>query len=298
MKVSVIIPSYNAADTIAEQLDALARQEFDQPWELIIVDNRSTDATTAVAEGFKDRIRHLRVVQASERRGASYARNVGVKAARSDLLLFCDADDVVSPNWLSAMSARFDECDLVISPHEFKRLNLWVSQLYGSDADELERDSNQYISKYEPHLYKACGWGLGVRRRFHELVRGFDESLLAGEDLDFGYRVQLAGGRAGVAFDAMVYYRLRTTPKEIFSQHRRYGVYTVLLFKRYLQEDPGISAVSAWATFFQRCGGLVAWVLKSRHVAERMLIARNAGFFLGTFEGCLKYHLAPYMIDQ
>ncbi|NJN88072.1 MAG: glycosyltransferase family 2 protein, partial [Leptolyngbyaceae cyanobacterium SL_7_1] len=104
MQLTVVIPCYNAAGTIAIQLEALARQEFSQPWELIVADNGSTDGTQAIAEKYADQFTHFRLVDASAQRGAAHGRNVGVSVAQSDAIVFCDADDEVAPGWLSAMA--------------------------------------------------------------------------------------------------------------------------------------------------------------------------------------------------
>ncbi len=103
LSLSVIIPVRNGADLLRYQLEALAQQDFDGQWETIVADNGSTDDLPAVIEQYAGRLPGLRRVDASGRVGASHARNVGVRAARGDHLLFVDADDVVSAGYLQAM---------------------------------------------------------------------------------------------------------------------------------------------------------------------------------------------------
>ena len=88
MQLSVVIACYNAARTIGGQLESLARQEWSEPWEVIVADNGSTDGSAAIAEQYRSRLPSLRVVDASARRGQAYARNVGAKAARGVALAF------------------------------------------------------------------------------------------------------------------------------------------------------------------------------------------------------------------
>src|SRR5207244_3518041 len=90
--ISVIVPVYNAMPMLAEQLEALSKQTYRGPWELIIADNGSSDGSREIAEAWRSRIPSLRVVDASARRGPATARNVGVEAATGGLLAFCDAD--------------------------------------------------------------------------------------------------------------------------------------------------------------------------------------------------------------
>ena len=100
---SVVVPTYNAAATLPEQLAALAAQTIGFPFEVVISDNGSTDDSASVAAAWCDRL-DLRVVDASRGRGVSVARNVGIEAAAADLVLLCDADDGVSAGWVEAMT--------------------------------------------------------------------------------------------------------------------------------------------------------------------------------------------------
>jgi Glycosyl transferase family 2 len=83
-RISVIVPARDPAATIGGQLAALAAQRYEGSWEVIVADNGSADAT--VADRWIGRIPGLRVVDASGRRGASHARNVGIAASRGDFL--------------------------------------------------------------------------------------------------------------------------------------------------------------------------------------------------------------------
>jgi glycosyltransferase involved in cell wall biosynthesis len=87
MKLSVVIPCFNGAGTISRALDALVRQEFDQEWEIVIADNGSTDNTRDVVAGYQADHPNIRIVDASEMRGPSYARNAGVRSAHGEFWL-------------------------------------------------------------------------------------------------------------------------------------------------------------------------------------------------------------------
>src|ERR1700756_5684791 len=99
MKLSVIIPCYNVGDNIAAQLEALAGQQWSEPWEVIVADNGSTDNSLQVVRECARRLPELRIIDASGKAGAAHARNVGARAATGDYLAFCDADDEVAPGW-------------------------------------------------------------------------------------------------------------------------------------------------------------------------------------------------------
>ena len=113
MKISVVIPCFNAAETIACQLEALAKQVWVGNWEVVISDNGARDETLEIVEEFKEKLPNLQVVDASNRKGAGYARNLGVSKARGDTILFCDADDEVAPGWLEAMARALSQSTIL-----------------------------------------------------------------------------------------------------------------------------------------------------------------------------------------
>src|SRR4051812_10229895 len=103
MKLSVVIPCLNGVPTLRETLEALARQKWDHPWEVVYADNGSTDGSIELAETFRGRIPNLRFVDASIRRGQPFALNTGAHAARGESIAFTDADDQVADGWVAAM---------------------------------------------------------------------------------------------------------------------------------------------------------------------------------------------------
>ncbi len=94
VKVSVVIPAYNAGDTIARALDSVLIQTY-RAAEIIVVDDCSADNTRSIVEDYADK--GVRLVALPQRRGASGARNVGIAAAKSDAVAFLDSDD----EWLN-----------------------------------------------------------------------------------------------------------------------------------------------------------------------------------------------------
>ncbi|MDA9218046.1 glycosyltransferase family 2 protein, partial [Schleiferiaceae bacterium] len=98
MKLSVIIPAYNAAATLGEALCSVEQQHV-QPFEVVVVNDGSTDETAAVIQSFMDRLPLVCVDQANAGLGA--ARNAGMRAAKGDAWAFLDADDVWGSNKLA-----------------------------------------------------------------------------------------------------------------------------------------------------------------------------------------------------
>src|SRR5262245_46752438 len=214
---SVIIPALNNRSTLPAQLDALAAQRFDRDWEIIVVDNGSADGTAELVVERGQTLQHLRLVRELDRGRSTggAARNAGARAARSDRLLFCDADDVVSAAWVDALWSALDDFDLVGGALEYELLN-----------DERQRASRELIqtdalSTPMSHLPYSSTASFAARREVFEALGGFDTSL---SEVDFCWRAQYAGFSLGFAPDALVHYRLRGTARELMAQTRRYAL--------------------------------------------------------------------------
>src|SRR4051812_33344836 len=111
--VSVVVPVRNGADTLSGQLRGLAGQTYAGEWEVVVADNGSTDSTRAIAELWRPELPHLRVVDAGASGGPAAARNRGAAAAEGEFLAFCDADDIVTPDWLASLVEAGLDHDIV-----------------------------------------------------------------------------------------------------------------------------------------------------------------------------------------
>ena len=110
--VSVIMPTYNRRNYIRESLDSVLAQDFFD-FEVIVVDDGSTDGTEEVVRPYQDRIRYIR----QENRGAGAARNIGIRKARGQYIAFMDSDDLSKPHHLKCLSSFLDrnpECAMVV----------------------------------------------------------------------------------------------------------------------------------------------------------------------------------------
>lgn len=203
---SVIIPVLNEAASIGTQLDALARQEVHEDWEVVVVDNGSTDDTVEVCRSFSASL-PIRVVDC-ERPGTSAARNLGAATAEAGLLLFCDADDQVAPGWVRAMAAALERDDAVGGAIENDLLN-------GERPAHLSRHPD-HLPVVAGFLPRAISANLAVRRTVFEQVGGFAEDYTYGsDDTEFCWRLQLAGFDLGYAPEAVVHYRHRSTLRSL-----------------------------------------------------------------------------------
>jgi len=284
VRLSVIIPCLNEAEWIARQLEALAAQQWPEPWEVIVSDNGSTDASRQIAERYAATLPKLRVVDASDRKGQAHAKNVGARAAAGTAIAFCDADDEVAPGWVAAMGEALSRHDFVASRFEIEKLNpAWVRAGRGTP----QRDG---VMKhwYPPFLPHAGGCGLGVRRALHEAVGGFDERWPVHEDTDYCFRIQLAGTPLMFAPDAVVHVRFQRTLSGVYRQASSWGKYNVLLYKTY--RPLGMPKLS-WKEGVFGWIGLVQTLPRVRSKDNYAAWLWQFGWRSGRLRGCLKYRV-------
>jgi GT2 family glycosyltransferase len=216
MRASVIMPIGGPEPHLADQLDALARQDVDPAsWELIMSYNYAGGAEHPVdtPEG----IRNVVHIDSSDDRGPAHARNIAALHARGEYLLFCDADDVVNDTWITSMCATLDEAEIVAGSFEHTTLNPPRVRRWRAAED------HGLLIGWE-FLPWVVGANFAVRRECFDRVGGFDEGYRGGaEDADLGWRVQLAGGHLALAPDAVLSYRHRSSYWQAFRQHMGYG---------------------------------------------------------------------------
>ena len=271
--ISVVVAVRDGMPLLEEQLRALDAQRCDEPWEVVVADNGSTDGTVAFAHRWATDHPNVRVVDASAVRGPAAARNAGVAAARGELLAFCDADDVVQAGWLAACADALRSADLVAGYFDFWSLN-------GHPAGPPIAAATRQLG----FLPAGLGANLASRRGPFEAVGGFDVELLRGEDIDLCWRMQLHGSTFALAPDAVVSKRDRSDARGSFDQAYAFGQCGALLHRRFRAAGARRDlrgALKAWLWLLGR-SYLVA--LPSRRAGW----TRAAGIRLGRVTGSLR----------
>lgn len=228
--LSVVIPCLNGEETLGVQLEALSRQTWNKSWEVIVADNGSKDSTLEIIGSYQKRIKRLRVVDASDKKGPSHARNVGAAASQAELLAFCDADDEVASDWVSSIGESILINDFVASRLEFARLS---DPFLLKGKKDWRQKNGLIVYNYVPYFPHADTSGLGIKRVIHESLGGFDESMLFGEDCDYCWRAQLAGVALHFEPKALVHKRHKSTRSGRFYQARKWGECNVVLNKKF-----------------------------------------------------------------
>ncbi|REJ08048.1 glycosyltransferase [Microbacterium bovistercoris] len=285
--ISVIVPCKNATSTLPLLLESLATQRTRVSFEVILSDNRSGDGLRRVALDWKARLPQLRVVDAFEESGASYARNVGADAARSSRLMFCDADDVVSATWIDHGARAFQRSEL------WSGAALPVDDTeFGSDVESLRQrigDSSvweELVDDQDGAFPILMGGNFGVKAEVYRRLGGFDQSLpTAGEDNDLAVRARLRGRRIPIAPSVRIAYRIRTSSSARRRQQYQAAVAHSLLASRY-----GLWSESPYPVWWIALARAFAAMLRMTVIprtrdwsglSERM--ASALGFTIGTF---------------
>lgn len=242
---SVILCVRNGANTIEAQLAALSAQSCAAEWELIVVDNDSTDRTAAILDQWKAQVARLRVVSALERHSLPYARNVGAAVAQGRVLAFCDADDVADPGWLEGLLTGAGEADIVGGRLELELLNsARVRDWRGFSEEEL------WQPRALGYLPYAVGANFAVRHATYDAVGGCDEAFVAcSDDIDLSWRIQHSGGSITFRKDAVMHYRLRDHLREVVRQQYAYGRTDALLRRKFRERVPPARLREQWPTY-------------------------------------------------
>ena len=278
------MPCLNEERYLGVQLDALAKQQWSEPWEVIVADNGSTDRSPAIVEGYQGRLPNLRLVDASDRAGQAHALNVGAGAATGESLAFCDADDEVAPGWVAAMGHA-------LATHEFVACRLEVERLnppWASVARRAPQSNGLQKFRRLPHLLHGGSGSLGIRRALHEAIGGFDESMRAAFDTDYCFRIQLAKTQLHFVPDALIHLRYRDSLTALYRQGRTWETYNVLLYKKYRRPDtPPLvwkDTLSAWVKLLRRAPYV-------RGKAARTLWVWEFAVLVGRLQGSMKFRV-------
>ena len=172
--LSVIVPAWNREETIVRAVESLRSQTLTN-FEVVVVDNGSTDATISRVRSMSDE--RLRIVSLPENVGPSAARNAGAALARGTYLGFLDSDDEVEPEWAASLVATFDDPRFAVACCGYHSTR-------GGDVlpADLGRAFGPFVGRFQAGAFI-------LRRDVFELVGGYVDRLWYGENTEFALRV-------------------------------------------------------------------------------------------------------------
>ncbi len=207
MKASVIVPAYNSEKTIFECINALLQQENSFEYEIIIVDDGSTDNTSKIIKNINSkRLKY----SWQKNSGPAKARNLGAKKAKGEIIIFTDSDCIATKNWLSEMIKPFKDKKIVAVQGAYKTKQKNLIGKFG----QIEIEERYEKMKKSKKLDWVGSYSAAYRRELFNKLKGFDESfpIASGEDPELSYRVQKTGGKIVFNEKAIVYH---THPKNL-----------------------------------------------------------------------------------
>ena len=185
--ISVIIPAYNRASLLGHAIDSVLSQRFTD-FELIVVDDGSTDGTAALVEAYDDpRVQLIR----QDNRGSNAARNAGIRAARAPLLTFLDSDDVYLPGKLDHVAKAFAErpqMDVMVDSF-IKVASPHAKRSFVEMRNPVTDDTRAFATAlFQRRLWKATS-AISVRRAAVERAGLFTEDIRQRQDFDLLIRL-------------------------------------------------------------------------------------------------------------
>ena len=174
--ISIIIPTYNRALIVQDAIQSVLQQTVDC-WELIVVDDGSTDDTLDVLDMYKE---HQKItILGQSHLGPSAARNYGAKQAKGDYIIFLDSDDSLRENLLEKLiSGNYQNYDLI----SWEVLRIYDNKKSVWKPEKLENIYNNIKASF-------LAGSVCFRKEIFEKVNGYDENLWFGENYELGMRV-------------------------------------------------------------------------------------------------------------
>jgi glycosyltransferase involved in cell wall biosynthesis len=281
IRYSVVIPAFNAEKTLVACLRSLEQQKpAVTPWEIIVVDDGSTDGTAQIVKTFRS-VRYFHQVN----QGPAQARNFGVEQARGEIILFIDSDCEACPNWLIEMVRPFRDPEIVgVKGAYWTRQTHWVARFVQREYEikyaKMKRD--RYIDFID--TYSAA-----FRKTAFQRVGGYDTVFRTAsvEDQELSFRLAESGCKMIFNPEARVYHRHVSSVRAYFRKKFKIAFWKVLVVKNHPRkiirdshtpQTLKLQIIFLYLTLLAASVGLVlgrwlAWALASAGVGVFILLA-------------------------
>ena len=284
MKVSIIIPCYNAGKYLSECLDSILVQD-EQDFEVIIIDDGSVDHTLDVAQAYAQRDERIAVYH-QENAGVSAARNLGLSYAKGEWVTFVDGDDLVTQDMLSVMlNATDDRTDMVVCAHETfgdAQECFWPQTKWYALSGEAKRHAAALrLIEGDAVLNIMCN-KLHRRELIERESIRLTEGVAIAEDALFNLEAVLCG--KGVEYVNRVTYRYRIhsqsatqkrTRNEFDAHSRWFTAMRAMLERRGVMEKFYGAYVDSVVLRLYKDGGIPCVLREFQHKARPFLLREN-----------------------
>jgi glycosyltransferase involved in cell wall biosynthesis len=282
--ISVVVCAYNAESTMDGCLKSFAKVTYPH-FEVIVVDDGSTDTTGEISDRHAAAAPYIHVIH-QPNLGLSAARNVGMNAARGEIVAYTDSDCYVDPHWLHYMAWAFTDERFIavggpnLAPLEDNRTAACVAVSPGAPTHVLLTDE---IAEHIP------GCNMAYRKEYLAGIGGFDATYrAAGDDVDVCWRLQDQGHIIGFSAAMTVWHHRRNTVSAYLKQQKGYGRAEALLLPKH-KDRFNMLGNSRWA-------GRIYGDISGALLAARPIVYHGA-FGMGLFQTLYepKGSLAAYL---
>lgn len=243
--VSVVLPTYNRAPLLSRAIRSVLGQSYTN-FEIIVIDDGSTDETYVVMNGFRDP--RIRYISLEHNTGAASARNVGIRRARGKFLAFQDSDDEWRPVKLAKQMSAFDRGSIrlgVVYSDMEKILSDGTVSYFAAPDVQTNRLINPAI-----RFYQVCNLGIQsavIKRECLDAAGYFNESLPAFEDLEMFIRLARQCEFHRIEEPLVRYYDTQGISKDLYAAWRSRRLMLKLYYKEILTHSPAFLVYeSSW----------------------------------------------------
>ena len=331
---SVIVPAYHSTQTLPHCLAALQRQSIDRAcYEIIVVDDGSTDETASVAEQALDLsvAPNAHVIRAGHA-GPAAARNIGAQAARGEIILFTDADCAPAGDWIEQMVQPFDDPQIAGAKGAYRT---WQRSIVARFVQQEYQDKYDRMS-HQTTIDFVDTYSAAYRREVFLANSGFDTAFTTAsvEDQEFSFRLAAQGYRLVFVPRAIVHHRHDANLSDYLRRKFGIGYWKALLLRRHpnkvvrdshtpqvIKVQMGLLAVALLGTFSPVLVPDLAWLALSAWllllltmlpllikiarrdpavvwIAPLMIMLRALGLGAGLIAGFLRFYLQPSSAAQ
>jgi len=251
---SIIIPVYNRPDEVHELLQSLSLQDYKQPFEVVLVEDGSTDTAEAVVADFPD----LDVSYYFKKNsGPGDSRNYGMKRAKGNYFIIFDSDCVIPSQYLSEINTCLSEdyCDFYGGPDAAQNDFSALQQAINYSMTSLLttggiRGKKGTTGKFEPRSFN-----MGISKKAFEASAGFGR-IHPGEDPDLSIRLWKLGFKSRLLPDAFVYHKRRISWSKFYAQVHKFGLVRPILNSWH----PQTAKITFWFPSLFVCGVLASLI--------------------------------------
>jgi len=238
---SIIVPVYNRPKEIDELLQSLTKQDFEDDFEVLIIEDGSTDKSDDIVAKYKEQLSIQYFFK--ENSGAGASRNYGMQKANGNYFIILDSDVIVPIHYLSEVKQVLAEnfTDAFGGPDKAhksftvlqKAINYAMTSVLTTGGIRGKKNG---VGKFQPRSFN-----MGISKKAFEVTQGFSD-MKTGEDIDFTFRLWEQGFETQLIANAYVFHKRRTSLQQFFKQTFGFGIARPILNRKY----PKTAKITYW----------------------------------------------------